>query len=66
MYDVWLAVELAVVYFLFIETGNQSLEQTAMILDGTVVQEKLVDEVTRDSNQKHIIEVSTNPEFKEV
>ena len=66
MYDVWLAVELAVVYFLFIETGNQSLEQTAMILDGTVLEEKLADEVTQDSNQKHIIEVSTNPEFKEV
>lgn len=66
MYDVWLAVELVVVYFLFIETGNQSLEQTAMILDGTVLEEKLADEVTQDSNQKHIIEVSTNPEFKEV
>ncbi|OQD80265.1 hypothetical protein PENANT_c037G01201 [Penicillium antarcticum] len=33
-YDVWLAFELVVVYFLFVETGNLSLEETAVILDG--------------------------------
>lgn len=57
---------MVVVYFLFIETGNVSLEQTATILDGSAVQEKLVDEVaiatTRD---KTGAEVTTNPEVKE-
>jgi len=47
VYDVWIAVELAVVYFLFVETGNMSLEQTAAILDGTPVQEKFIEEVAR-------------------
>jgi hypothetical protein len=41
-YDVWVAFELVVVYFLFIETGNKSLEETAAILDGEEVQEKFV------------------------
>lgn len=34
MYDVWLAFELLVVYFLFVETGSLSLEETAAVLDG--------------------------------
>lgn len=33
MYDVWLAFELVVVYFLFVETSNLSLEETAAVLD---------------------------------
>lgn len=48
-YDVWLAVEALVVYFLFIETGNVSLEQTAAILDGIMIQDKLADEVARNT-----------------
>ena len=41
-YDIWLAFELVVVYFLFVETGNLSLEETAMILDGEEYGAKLV------------------------
>ena len=61
VYDVWLAVEVVVVYFLFIETGNASLEQTAAILDGAAVQEKLVDEVARaTTREKDGAEVTTS------
>ncbi|CAI7647729.1 unnamed protein product [Penicillium discolor] len=41
-YDVWLAFELVVVYFLFVETGSLSLEETAVILDGEEYGNKLV------------------------
>ncbi|KAL1634229.1 hypothetical protein SLS58_010773 [Diplodia intermedia] len=40
-YDVWLFVELVVVYFLFVETSGKSLEETAAILDGDEATEKL-------------------------
>ncbi|KAF7552911.1 hypothetical protein G7Z17_g3972 [Cylindrodendrum hubeiense] len=42
-YDVWLAFEVIVVYFLFVETGNLSLEETAAVLDGDVYQDKLAE-----------------------
>ncbi|KAJ5215011.1 sugar transporter [Penicillium chermesinum] len=42
-YDVWLLFELVVVYFLFVETGNLSLEETAVILDGKEYENKLVE-----------------------
>ncbi len=48
-YDVWLAFEALVVYFSFVETGNVSLEQTAAILDGVVIQDKLADDVARNT-----------------
>ncbi|KAJ5951295.1 uncharacterized protein N7479_009708 [Penicillium vulpinum] len=41
-YDVWLAFELVVVYFLFVETGDLSLEETAVILDGEEYGNKLI------------------------
>ncbi|KAJ5336640.1 uncharacterized protein N7506_004662 [Penicillium brevicompactum] len=52
-YDVWLAFELVVVYFLFVETGNMSLEETAVILDGKQVENKLI-EVTASVSEKKI------------
>ncbi|CAG8981521.1 hypothetical protein HYALB_00003094 [Hymenoscyphus albidus] len=52
VYDVWIAVELVVVYFLFIETGNMSLEQTAAILDGAPIEKNLTTEVVRASDFK--------------
>lgn len=58
VYDVWIAVELVIVYFLFVETGNMSLEQTAAILDGTQVQDKLVEEVARAVDENHNKEIS--------
>lgn len=42
-YDVWLLFELVVVYFLFVETGNLSLEETAVILDGKDYEDKLIE-----------------------
>ena len=42
----WLAVEFLVVYFLFIETRGLSLEETAALVDGVEVQEKLVEATT--------------------
>lgn len=50
-YDVWLAVELVVVYFLFVETGNLSLEETAMVLDGKDAGDQLVGEVLRNTEK---------------
>jgi hypothetical protein len=55
---VWLAVEALVVYFMFVETGNVSLEQTAAILDGVVIQNKLADEVARDIEVMEIAETA--------
>lgn len=43
----WLAVEVLVVYFLFVETRGASVEETAAILDGTEVQIALVEGIAR-------------------
>ncbi|KAH7120225.1 putative sugar transporter [Dactylonectria estremocensis] len=51
-YDVWLAFEAVVVYFLFIETGNLTLEETAAVLDGPVYQDKLADGMDADGEQE--------------
>lgn len=48
-YDVWLAFEALVVYFLFVETGKMSLEETAVILDG--IEDQLVEEVARKTEK---------------
>ncbi|TEA11266.1 Lactose permease [Colletotrichum sidae] len=48
-YDVWLAFEALVVYFLFVETGKMSLEETAVILDGNEV--RLTEEVARKTEK---------------
>ncbi|KAI1845839.1 hypothetical protein JX265_011265 [Neoarthrinium moseri] len=50
-YDVWLLVELAVVYFLFVETGKMSLEETAAVLDGAEMEDKLAEEVIRNTEK---------------
>ncbi|KAF4628325.1 hypothetical protein G7Y89_g9828 [Cudoniella acicularis] len=67
VYDVWITVELVVVYFLFIETGNMSLEQTAAILDGTDIQEKFVEGVARalDTDNREVTEVCVSAEKNE-
>lgn len=48
VYDVWIFVELVTVYLLFPETGNMSLEQTAVCLDGINVKNALVKEVQEE------------------
>ena len=61
MYDVWLFVELIVVYFLFVETSGASLEETAAIIDGEEVQERLAEGVARATEgEKKVIMSETN------
>ncbi|KAH9883797.1 general substrate transporter [Xylariomycetidae sp. FL2044] len=50
-YCVWLAVEAVVVYFLFVETGKLSLEETAAVLDGSEMENKLAEEVVRNTEK---------------
>ncbi|KAK0123831.1 hypothetical protein ONS95_008825 [Cadophora gregata] len=61
VYDVWLFVELLVVYFLFVETRGASLEETAAILDGVEIQQQFVEGVTRatekDGKSQVVLEV---------
>ncbi|KAK8128913.1 hypothetical protein PG984_010021 [Apiospora sp. TS-2023a] len=51
-YDVWLAFEALVVYFLFVETGKLSLEETAAVLDGKDHERRLEEEVVRNTEGK--------------
>lgn len=41
----WLAFELVVVYFLFIETKGSSLEEISLIIDGPELKEKMIENV---------------------
>lgn len=50
-YDVWLLFELVVVYFLFVETGKLSLEETAAIIDGVEMQNKLTEGVIQGTEK---------------
>jgi sugar porter (SP) family MFS transporter len=62
-YDVWLVFELIVVYFLFVETGKMSLEETAAALDGKEVEDKLAEEVIRNTEKTlGLTQVDTVPE----
>ncbi|PMD59559.1 general substrate transporter [Hyaloscypha bicolor E] len=47
VYDVWLLVELVVVYFLFIETSGSSLEEISLLIDGPELKAKMVDNVAQ-------------------
>jgi hypothetical protein len=60
VYDVWLFVELAVVYFLFVETRGASLEETAAILDGVAVQEQLIEGVARATEHESKVPLPVN------
>lgn len=50
-YDVWLLFELVVVCFLFVETGKLSLEETAAVIDGEEMQNRLAAEVIRNAEK---------------
>lgn len=60
VYDVWLFVELVVVYFLFVETRGASLEETAAILDGVAVQEQLIEGVARATEHESKVPMPMN------
>jgi hypothetical protein len=52
VYDVWLVVELLVVYFLFVETSGSSLEEMAAIIDGEEVRDTIIEAVARVTDGK--------------
>jgi hypothetical protein len=52
VYDVWLLVELLVVYFLFVETSGSSLEEMAAIIDGEEVRDTIIEAVARVTDGK--------------
>jgi hypothetical protein len=52
VYDVWLLVELTVVYFLFVETSGSSLEEMAAIIDGEEVRDTIIEAVARVTDGK--------------
>jgi hypothetical protein len=52
VYDVWLVVELLVVYFLFVETSGSSLEEMAAIIDGEEVRDTIIEAVARVTEGK--------------
>jgi hypothetical protein len=54
VYDVWLVVELLVVYFLFVETSGSSLEEMAVIIDGEEVRDTIIEAVARVTDGKMI------------
>ena len=52
VYDVWLLVELVIVYFLFVETSGSSLEEMAAIIDGEEVRDTIIEAVARVTDGK--------------
>jgi len=54
VYDVWLLVELTIVYFLFVETSGSSLEEMAAIIDGEEVRDTIIEAVARVTDGKAI------------
>jgi len=58
VYDVWLLVELLVVYFLFVETSGSSLEEMAALIDGEEARENIIEGVAR-ATDKHAIQSSS-------
>jgi hypothetical protein len=54
VYDVWLLVELVVVYFLFVETSGASLEEISVIIDGEEVRDTIIEAVARVVDDKAV------------
>jgi hypothetical protein len=54
VYDVWLFVELLVVYLLFVETSGSSLEEMAAIIDGEEVRDTIIEAVARVTDGKAV------------
>ncbi|KAI8943343.1 hypothetical protein NX059_001360 [Plenodomus lindquistii] len=47
VYDVWLFVELLIIYFLFVETSGSSLEEISVIIDGEEVRDAMIEAVAK-------------------
>lgn len=56
VYDVWIFIELLVVYFLFVETSGSSLEEMAAIIDGEEVRDTIIEAVARVTDNKIVDE----------
>ncbi|KAH8723572.1 general substrate transporter [Phaeosphaeriaceae sp. PMI808] len=54
VYDVWLLIELIVVYFLFVETSGSSLEEMAAIIDGEEVRDTIIEAVAKVTDGKAV------------
>ncbi|RDW78372.1 general substrate transporter-4 [Coleophoma crateriformis] len=52
VYDVWIFIELIVVYFLFVETQGSSLEEMAAIIDGEEARDTIIEGVARATDMK--------------
>jgi MFS family permease len=52
VYDVWIAFELIVIYFLFIETRGSSLEEISFKIDGVEIKDKLSDGVAETTENE--------------
>jgi hypothetical protein len=63
VYDVWIFVELLVVYFLFTETANLSLEQTAALLDGIDIKDAIVIGAKANTAVTTIVDVNREKQF---
>ncbi|KAF2025999.1 MFS general substrate transporter [Setomelanomma holmii] len=55
-YDVWLLVELIIVYFLFVGTSGSSLEEMAAIIDGEEVRDDIIGHVAKTVDGKTVNE----------
>ncbi|ORY11750.1 general substrate transporter [Clohesyomyces aquaticus] len=64
VYDVWIFVELVVVYFLFVETSGSSLEEMAVIIDGEEARDTIIQAVARVTDGKVEVEAELSPEDK--
>jgi hypothetical protein len=62
VYDVWLFVELLVVYFLFVETSGSSLEEMAAIIDGEDARETIIEGVARAADEKKMANLGEEDE----
>lgn len=54
-----------VVYFLFTETANLSLEQTAALLDGIDINDAIVVEATEKAAEMTLVNVNREKQFRD-
>lgn len=65
VYDVWIFVELIVVYFLFAETASLSLEQTAALLDGIDINDAIVVGAAEKAAKMTLVDVNMEKQFED-
>lgn len=63
VYDIWLFIELVVVYFLFVETSGSSLEEMSAIIDGEDARDQIIEGVARVTDEKAMIDVRVDEDM---